>query len=108
MQPEGQIAKGNLKEGEHLTFLVPMTAGKCYTILGFSPPGQVKNLDLNLLAPPFYNMLSGQDTTDNNMPVVGKGNQPMCPLIPGLQYKVDIVARSGAGQVGAQVYSKNK
>jgi hypothetical protein len=68
----------------------------------------VKNLDLNLLAPPFYNMLSGQDTTDNNTPVVGKGNQPMCPIIPGLQYKVDIVARAGAGQVGAQVYSKNK
>ncbi len=108
MQPEGQIAKGQLQEGGHLTFLVPMTAGKCYTILGFSPPGQIKNVDLNLLAPPLYMMLSGQDTTDNNMPVVGKGNQPMCPIIPGLQYKVDIVARSGSGNVGAQVYSKNK
>jgi hypothetical protein len=108
MQLEGQIAKGQLQEGGHLTFLVPLNAGKCYTILGFSPPGQIKNVDLNLLAPPFYNMLSGQDTTDNNMPVVGKGNQPMCPLIPGLQYKVDIVARAGAGQVGVAVYSKNK
>jgi hypothetical protein len=109
MQPEGQMARGPLQEGGHLTFLVPMQAGKCYTIIGFSPPGQVKNLDLNLLAPPFYTFLAGQDTTDNNTPVVGKGTQPMCPIVPmPVQYKVDIVARSGSGQVGAQVYSKSR
>jgi hypothetical protein len=43
------------------------------------------------------------------MPVVGKGNGPMCPIIPvPVQYKVDILARKGAGAVGVQVYSKSK
>jgi hypothetical protein len=103
------MAKGNLAEGGHLEFLVPMQAGKCYTIVGFSPPGQVKNLDLNVLAPPFYNVLSGQDSSDDNTPVVGKGSQPMCPIIPlPVQYKVDILARKGAGNVGVRVYSKTK
>jgi hypothetical protein len=109
MQPEGSQAKGQLAEGGHLEFMVPMQAGKCYTLIGFSPPGQVRNLDLNLLAPPFYNMLAGQDTTDDNIPVIGKAGNPMCPIVPvPLNYKVDIVARSGSGQVGVQLFSRPK
>jgi len=107
---EGQVAKGQLQEGgQHLSFMVTMQPGKCYTIIGCSPLGQVKNLDLNVLAPPFYNVMAGQDTTDNNMPVVGSTPHPMCPVIPlPLQYKVDIAARTGSGNVGVQVYSKNR
>jgi hypothetical protein len=109
MQPEGNQAKGQLAEGGHLEFMVPMQAGKCYTLIGFSPPGQIRNLDLNLLAPPFYNMLAGQDTTDDNTPVIGKAGSPMCPIVPvPLNYKVDIVARSGSGQVGVQLFSRPK
>jgi hypothetical protein len=109
MQPEGSQAKGQLAEGGHLEFMVPMQAGKCYTLIGFSPPGQVRNLDLNLLAPPFYNVLAGQDTSDDNSPVIGKGPNPMCPIVPvPLNYKVDIVAHAGAGQVGVQLYSRTK
>jgi hypothetical protein len=109
MQPEGNQAKGQLAEGGHLEFMVPMQAGKCYTLIGFSPPGQIRNLDLNLLAPPFYNMLAGQDTTDDNTPVIGKAGNPMCPIVPvPLNYKVDIVARSGSGQVGVQLFSRPK
>jgi hypothetical protein len=109
MQPEGNQAKGQLAEGGHLEFMVPMQAGKCYTLIGFSPPGQIRNLDLNLLAPPFYNMLAGQDASDDNAPVIGKSGNPMCPIVPvPLNYKVDIVARAGSGQVGVQLYSKTK
>jgi len=109
MQPEGSQAKGQLAEGGHLEFMVPMQAGKCYTLIGFSPPGQVRNLDLNLLAPPFYNILAGQDTTDDNIPIIGKAGNPMCPIVPvPLNYKVDIVARSGSGQVGVQLFSRPK
>jgi len=109
MQPEGNQAKGQLAEGGHLEFMVPMQAGKCYTLIGFSPPGQVRNLDLNLLAPPFYNMLAGQDTSDDNTPVIGKSGNPMCPIVPvPLNYKVDIVARTGSGQVGVQLFSRVK
>jgi hypothetical protein len=109
MQPEGQIAKGNLTAGGHLEFMVPMSGGKCYTLIGFSPPGQITNVDLNLLAPPFYNMLAGQDTTEDNHPIIGKSPNPMCPVVPlPINYKVDIVARKGSGQVGVQLYSKAK
>jgi hypothetical protein len=109
MQPEGSQAKGQLAEGGHLEFMVPMQAGKCYTLIGFSPPGQVRNLDLNLLAPPFYNLLAGQDTSDDNTPVIGKSPNPMCPIVPvPLNYKVDIVARAGSGQVGVQLFSRVK
>ena len=109
MQPEGSQAKGQLVEGGHLEFMVPMQAGKCYTLIGFSPPGQVRNLDLNLLAPPFYNMMAGQDTSDDNTPVIGKSPNPMCPIVPvPLNYKVDIVARAGSGQVGVQLFSRVK
>jgi hypothetical protein len=108
MSPEGQEATGNLQEGGHLAFTVPMQGGKCYTLIGCSPPGQIKNLDLNLLAPPFYNVLAGQDTSDDNHPIIGNG-KPMCPIVPvALNYKVDIVARSGAGSVAVQLYSKSK
>jgi len=109
MQPEGQIAKGTLQQGGHLEFMVPMQAGKCYTLIGFSPPGQITNVDLNLLAPPFYTTLAGQDTTADNHPIIGKAPNPMCPIVPlPINYKVDIVARTGSGQVGVQLYSKAK
>ena len=109
MSAEGQEATGTLQEGGHLSFMVPMQGGKCYTLIGFSPPGQIKNVDLNLLAPPFYNVLAGQDTSDDNAPIIGKAPKPMCPIVPvALNYKVDIVARSGSGSVAVQLYSKSK
>jgi hypothetical protein len=108
-QPQGQIAKGTLQEGGHLAFTVTMQPGTCYTIIGYSPPGQVKNLDLHLLAPPFYNLMAGQDVTDNNVPTVGATPNPLCPVIPvALQYKVDIAARAGSGNVGVEVFAKSK
>jgi hypothetical protein len=108
-QAQGQVAKANLQEGQHNSFMITMQPGTCYTIIGYSPPGQIKNVDLNLLAPPFYNVMAGQDTTDNNAPVVGSTPHPMCPVVPlPLQYKVDIAARSGSGAVGVQIYSKSK
>jgi hypothetical protein len=107
MQPDGQMARGDLKEGDHLSMLVNLQAGRCYTIIGFSPKGQIQDLDLRLLAPPFYNVLSGEDTTDDNAPMVGKAPGAMCPVIPiPIANKVDIHAQKGAGKAGVQVYSK--
>lgn len=107
MQPEGQIGKGDLKEGDHVSMMINLQAGRCYAVVGFGVKGTVSDLDLRLLAPPFYNMLSGEDTTDDNAPVIGKDPQSMCPAIPvALPYKVDIHAQKGAGKVGVQLYSK--
>ena len=109
MQPEGDQLKQALSEGQHAVMMVTLQAGKCYAIVGFSPPGAIKDVDLNLLAPPLYMTLAGQDLTHNNTPVIGGAPSPMCPVVAfPLQYKLDVFARSGSGQVAVQLYSKNK
>jgi hypothetical protein len=112
MSPEGSELKQALTEGQHVEMMVPMQAGKCYAILAFAVPGGVKDLDLNLLTPvslPPYSQLAGQDTTHNNTPMIGGAPNPMCPVLAlPLQYKLDVFARSGGGQVAVQVFSKTK
>jgi len=109
MEPEGSQLKQTLTEGQHAVIMVTLQAGKCYAIVGFSPPGGVKDLDLNLLAPPLYVTLAGQDLTHNNMPAIGAAPSPMCPIIAfPLQYKLDVFARSGSGPVAVQLYSKTR
>ncbi len=109
MQPDGPIAKGTLQEGGHLEMMVTLAPGKCYSVIGFSPSGGVTDLDLHLLAPPLYNILSGEDTTDDNMPVIAKTPNPMCPSVAAnVPYKVDIFAERGSGAVGVQLFSRAK
>jgi hypothetical protein len=109
MQPEGDELKQNLQQGQHAVMMVTLQAGKCYTLVGFSAPGAVADVDLNLLAPPLYMTLAGQDLTHNNTPVIGGSPSPMCPVVAfPLQYKLDVVANKGSGVVAVQLYSKNK
>ncbi len=109
MTAEGAVMKNTLKEGERTDSVVSMQAGKCYTIVGFSPPGAIRDVDLQLLAPPFYTVSAGQDGTHDATPVIGGGKSPYCPLLPvPVAYKLAIVAKSGAGAVAVQVYSKTK
>ncbi|MGD0528365.1 MAG: hypothetical protein ABSE49_24730 [Polyangiaceae bacterium] len=109
MQPDGDELKQNLQQGQHAVMMVTLQAGKCYTLVGFSLPGAVADLDLNLLAPPLYMTLAGQDLTHNNMPVIGAHPSEMCPVIAfPLQYKLDVVANKGSGIVAVQLFSKNK
>jgi hypothetical protein len=107
MQPEGDELKQTMTEGQHAVITVTLQAGKCYTVVGFSPLGAVKNLDLNLLT--LVNTLAGQDMTHNNTPVIGGSPNPMCPVLMfPLQYKLDVFAQSGSGPVAVQLYSKTK
>ncbi len=109
MQPEGTLVKGTLAADAHQSELVSLQGGKCYTIVAFSPPGQVTNIDLHLLLPPFYTMEAGHDAESDNTAVVGKGAAAICPaLTVPLQYKLDIHAKAGAGAIGVQIYSKPK
>jgi hypothetical protein len=109
MQPEGQELKQSLNEGQHAVMMVTLQAGKCYAVLGFSPLGGVKDLDLNLMAPPLYMTLAGQDMTHNNTPGIGAAPNAMCPVVMfPLQYKLDVFARVGSGPVVVQLYAKNK
>jgi hypothetical protein len=106
---EGPIAKGTLQEKGHAEMMVTLEVGKCYSVIGFSPQGGVGDLDLHLLSPPLYNILSGEDTTDDNMPVIAKAPSPICPAVAvPIPYKVDIFADRGSGAYGVQLFSKAK
>lgn len=103
MQPDGPLAMGNVKEKQHLQTDVTMQPGKCYSIVGYSK--KVKDLDLYLMLPP--GILSGQDLTDDNRPIIGGNPQPMCPVSQtAVTYKLDIFADQGAGDVAVQLFSK--
>jgi hypothetical protein len=103
MKPDGPLAMGSLKEKHHLQTDLTLQPGKCYSIVGYSK--KVKDLDLYLFVPP--GILSGQDLTDDNKPIIGGPPQPMCPLASNaITYKLDIFADSGGGDIAVQLYSK--
>jgi hypothetical protein len=109
LQPDGPIAKGTLQEKGHAEMFVTLQVGKCYSVIGYSPVGGVADLDLHLLSPPLYNILTGEDTTDDNTPVIAKAPNPICPVVAvSIPYKVDIFADRGSGAYGVQLYSKAK
>ncbi len=104
MKPEGPLATGSVKEKAHLQTSVTLQPGKCYAVVGFS--SKVKDLDMYLLVAP--GVLSGQDTTDDNTPVIGRAPNSMCPVAKtAIKYTLDIVADQGSGDVAVQLYSKN-
>jgi hypothetical protein len=105
MDPDGPLAMGSLKEKQHLQTDVTLKPGRCYAVVGYSQ--KVKDLDLHLFMPP--GILSGQDTTDDNKPAIGRGPDWMCPVAStAVTYKLDIFADDGAGEVAVQLYSKGK
>jgi hypothetical protein len=105
MKPEGPLATGSLKEKAHLQTAVTLQPGKCYAVVGFS--SKVKDLDLYLLVSP--GILSGQDTTDDNTPVIGRAPDSMCPVAKTpIKYTLDIVADQGSGDVAVQLYAKDR
>jgi hypothetical protein len=104
MKPDGPLGTGTLQAKHHLQTNVSLQPGKCYSIVGYSK--KVKDLDLYLFMPP--GILSGQDLSDDNRPVIGGPPQPMCPVgATALTYVLDIFADSGAGEVAVQLYSKS-
>jgi hypothetical protein len=105
MEPDGPLATGNLKEKQRVQTDITLSPGKCYAIVGYSK--KVTDLDLYLLLPP--GILSGQDSTDDNTPVIGSAPQPLCPVATTpVTYKLGIVADQGAGEIAVQLYSKKK
>lgn len=110
MTPAGSVGRATLAPNEHFNMIVNMEPGRCYTIIGVSAPGQVQQLDLKLLMPPFYTVMAGNSgANDKNTPVIGKGTQALCPIIPlAVPYKVDAVATKGAGRIAVQAYARSK
>jgi hypothetical protein len=109
MQPEGQPGRATLAQGESFNMIVTMQPGRCYTFVGFSPAGQVTQLDLRLLAPPLYNIEAGRAVNEKNKPVIGKGKGAQCPALPiAVPYRIDATATKGQGRIGLFVFSKAK
>lgn len=109
MQAEGNMSEDTLQAGQRKDVTLSLTGGKCYTIIGASPLGQISNLNITLLSPPFYNVNAGTDNMTGNTAVIGASNAPLCPIAPfPLQYKLAVTAVAGQGTFAVQLYSKNK
>jgi hypothetical protein len=103
MKADGPLVTGKLEEKKNLRAEITLKPGRCYALLGYS--AKVTDLDLYLLLPP--GVLSGQDTTDDNKPVIGKTPDAMCPVFKSaVKYTLDIVADQGGGEFAVQLYSK--
>ena len=105
MEPDGALAVGVLREKQNVQTDITLQPGRCYAIVGYSK--KVEDVDLYLLLPP--GILSAQDTTHDNTPLIGGDRRPLCPAaaVP-ITYKLSIVAEQGAGEVGVQLYAKSK
>ena len=110
MTLEGQPLRATLAQGGRANLVVTMAPGKCYTFVAFSPPGNVTQLELKLMTPPFYNVEAAKSgASDKNMAVIGKGTASQCPVSPiAVPYRVDAIATQGAGRVGVYVFSRSK
>jgi hypothetical protein len=109
MQAEGNMSEDTLQAGQRKDVTLTLSGGKCYTIIGASPLGQIQNLNITLLAPPFYNVNAGTDNMSGNTAVIGGGGNPICPITPfPLQYKLAVTATAGQGTFAVQLYSKTK
>lgn len=110
MALEGQVGHSTLVEGGTFNMLVTLQPGRCYTIIAAAPPGQVSQLEVKLLAPPLFNVEAGRSAAgDKNPATLGKGKAMTCPISPiAIPYRVDVIARKGAGRVGVAVFSKVK
>jgi hypothetical protein len=103
MKADGPLIVGKLDEKKNVQTDITLKPGHCYAIVGYA--AKVTDLDLYLLLPP--GILSGQDLTDDNKPVIGKDPDPMCPMAKSaVKYTLDIVADQGAGEFAVQLYSK--
>ena len=110
MQPEADEIKQSLQQGQHAVVMYTLQAGKCYTLVGFSAPGAVQDVDLNLLAPPLYMTLAGQDLTHNNTPAIGGGAAARCARSSRSRCSTSSTSSrdKGSGAVAVQLYSKTK
>jgi hypothetical protein len=110
MSLDGQIGHTTLAEGGTFNMLVTLQPGRCYTVIAMSAPLQITQLEVKLLAPPLFNVEAGRSgASDKNPAVLGKGKGATCPISPiAIPYRVDVIARKGAGRAGVALLSKAK
>ena len=105
MQPEGPLGRAELAQGMHATMEIKMRAGRCYALVGFG--SGIQDLDLHLLTPPNYDLVSAEDESNDNTPVIGRTPHAVCPATTvDLPFKVDAFAEAGGGSIGVQLFSR--
>jgi len=109
MAAEGAAGHETLQPGGHFGMVATLAPGRCYTIIAMSPLAQVSELEVKLLMIPLGVEAGRSPTTDKNPAVLGRGKAATCPisLIP-IPYKVDVTAKTGAGRIAVQVFSRAK
>jgi hypothetical protein len=110
MNPDGQVGRATLQQGGSFNMIVTLQPNQCYTFIAYSPPGQVTELDMKLMAPPFNMQAAASGAKDKNMPIIGRGKaNAQCPFLPvAIPYRIDVVAKQGTGRIGVHVFSRPK
>jgi hypothetical protein len=111
----------SLVAGGKNEFALTLNGTKCYSIVGVSAAGGVTDLDLVLsttspwrigpwVKPTFPVILeAGRDGMTGGTAVIGKTTTPICPIVAAdVPYKVEVIAKKGAGAVAVQVFAKNR
>jgi hypothetical protein len=101
MTADGPMFRSTLKENERVQADVTLKTGTCYAIVGYGD--KVKDFDLHLMLAP--GVMTAQDTTDDQAPVIGRAPDPFCPQSQ-LTYKLDMFAEKGGGDIAVQIYSR--
>jgi hypothetical protein len=122
-QKEGDRFTATVENGKSASTTFQMVQGKCYKVIVVGMPPSLTQLQAKLMAPPFYTMaIETANSTplptlaNAPMALLGKGAKGTCPstAIPMIplpnnplsSYRVDVTAKTGAGQIAVQVYSK--
>lgn len=89
------LMRGNLSTSQTQDFSVPLSAGRCYTVIGVGEPS-VSDLDMFLFDGNGTQV--AQDQATDNFPIV-----QTCPSVPG-NFRVQVKMYSGYGAFGLQVF----
>lgn len=100
MVPSSPLHHGYLQQGQEETFETVLEAGRCYRLIGVGGPTMS---DLDLFIVDENGNAIAQDTATDNFPVLGLGENPICPRWTG-PFFVRALAYSGYGEYGLQIF----
>lgn len=98
--PDTPLYHGYLQQGQEESFQTVLEAGRCYRVIGVGGP-TMSDLDL-FIVDENGNPIS-QDTATDNFPVLGLGDDMICPRWTGPFY-LRALAYSGYGEYGLQLF----
>jgi len=95
------LRRGVLGQGQDQRFQAVLQAGNCYRVIGVGGDGIA---DLDLFIQDENGNTLAQDTATDNFPVLGLGDDMVCPRWTGNFY-IRALAYSGSGEYGVQLFA---